>query len=363
MCMEFKSVVEEQIIQGVVHDIHVSEPVVYVDNQARNRSGHMSHAMVELSDGRIIDFNSNCSAERYFGHTPFGWIEYRYSDDGGASFGDVYDLPYTKQVFDDGIMTISVEKAVLCDDGTLIAFCLRNNAALERHFCEPWATPMYVRSTDGGATWTKEAELSPYPGRTYGAINQNGTIYVLHFCNERFRGRDPEHLYRLYKSTDNGKHFFEESVVDFGNTFGLGYGSLTFMADGRLVAYAQDLNAPEYLRYAISNDNGKSWCEIGKSYVKYGAINPQINVLDGQYIMHGRSAFACDLVLYTSKDGLHWDEGHILNPKKQSSGCFYSNNVIAHGYGKQGKDHMIVQFSESYYSSCVNAMHIMIESC
>ena len=92
MCMEFKSVVEEQIIQGVVHDIHVSEPVVYVDNQARNRSGHMSHAMVELSDGRIIDFNSNCSAERYFGHTPFGWIEYRYSDDGGASFGDVYDL-------------------------------------------------------------------------------------------------------------------------------------------------------------------------------------------------------------------------------------------------------------------------------
>lgn len=363
MSQGFKSVVREQVIHGVLKDLHVSEPTIYANNEARHRSGHMSHAMVELSPGRIIDFNSNCSAERYFGHTPFGWIEYRYSEDGGEQFGEIHELPYAKRVFDDGIMAISVEKAVLCDDGTLIAFCLRNAACLEQHFCEPWAEPMYVRSTDGGRTWTKEAQLCPYPGRMYGAINKDGTVYVLHFCNERFRGRDPEHLYRLFKSTDNGISFYEESVVDFGDTFGLGYGSLIFMPDHRLVAYAQDLSDPEHLRYSVSDDEGKTWSECGKSRVACGAINPQINILDGQYIMHCRSAFDCDLVLYTSADGLHWDEGHILNPEKHSTGCFYSNNVIVHGYGKDGGDRMIVQFSESYDSSRVNAMHIMIESC
>ena len=39
----------------------LEEPTLYVDNESRFRSGHMSHAMAEFGDGKFIDFNSNCS--------------------------------------------------------------------------------------------------------------------------------------------------------------------------------------------------------------------------------------------------------------------------------------------------------------
>ena len=38
----------------------IETPTVYVDNEARRRSGHMSHAMAEFAKGSFIDFNSNC---------------------------------------------------------------------------------------------------------------------------------------------------------------------------------------------------------------------------------------------------------------------------------------------------------------
>ena len=64
--------------------IQVSDPELYVDNQARGRSGHMSHAMAEFAPDTMIDFNSNCSPLRFDGHAAFGWIEYRVSKDAGG---------------------------------------------------------------------------------------------------------------------------------------------------------------------------------------------------------------------------------------------------------------------------------------
>ena len=55
----------------------VEPPVVYVDNEARRRSGHMSHAMAKFGENSFIDFNSNCSAVLWNGHMPYGWVEYR----------------------------------------------------------------------------------------------------------------------------------------------------------------------------------------------------------------------------------------------------------------------------------------------
>ena len=48
------------------------EPILYVDNESRGRSGHMTHAMAEFAPRKIIDFNSNCSAAIYGGHSTFG---------------------------------------------------------------------------------------------------------------------------------------------------------------------------------------------------------------------------------------------------------------------------------------------------
>ena len=71
----------------------LEEPTLYVDNESRFRSGNMSHAMAKLGEGKFIDFNSNCSAVRWDGHSPYGWIEYRISEDAGKTYSEIYELP------------------------------------------------------------------------------------------------------------------------------------------------------------------------------------------------------------------------------------------------------------------------------
>lgn len=41
--------------------------------------------------------------------------------------------------------------------------------------------------------------------------------------------------------------------------------------------------------------------------------NPQVAILDDQFILHGREAGDINaFVLYTSEDGILWDEGHRI---------------------------------------------------
>lgn len=320
----------------------------------------MTHAMLELEPGKIIDFNSNCSAVRGGGHSVCGWVEYRYSEDGGETFGETFEFPYSRESLEDGIYTISVEKAVVCDDGTIVTLCLRNAGYTEPIWCEPWETPYVVRSKDGGHTWSEAVEMCPYKGRIYDAVYKNGSIYVLEFCNEHFLGTAPEHLYRIFRSDDNGESFYEHSIVGIQDTTGLGYGAMTFLDDDRLIVYGYDSNQEDYMPYAISEDLGKTWTETGKAYVGKKIRNPQIGILDGQYILHGRAGAAQGFVLYTSADGIHWDEGHMLDTEKSS--CYYSNNVVVHSGKEDGKERLLVQFSETYELSRVNVMHMMIDS-
>ena len=139
----------------------------------------------------------------------------------------------------------------------------------------------------------------------------------------------------------------------------------TVTPDGGMAAYAlHGYNEEEkYLVYALSRDGGKTWYENGNTHCRVG--NPQIGILDGQYILHGRAG-GRGFILYTSADGIHWDEGHML--ESLSYGCFYSNNVLLHPVEPGQKDRLLVQFSQSYCDrgnkdSRVNVMHMMIESC
>ncbi len=91
------------IIERNNYQIEISKPTLYVDNESRGRSGHMTHAMAEFAPGKLIDFNSNCSAVKCGGHSTFGFIEYRISEDGGETFSDIYELPYSKELLYDGI--------------------------------------------------------------------------------------------------------------------------------------------------------------------------------------------------------------------------------------------------------------------
>ncbi|MDO4618830.1 MAG: hypothetical protein Q4B31_04825 [Clostridia bacterium] len=134
------------------YSVYMDEAITYVDNKKRHRSGHMTHAMCEFQEGKFIDFNSSCSAVRAGGHTPYGYVEYRIGSDYGRSYFGTKILPFSYDTLMDALFTVSVEKAVACRDGSILAFCLRNTM-VDEWCCEPWLTPYAVRSTDGGETW------------------------------------------------------------------------------------------------------------------------------------------------------------------------------------------------------------------
>jgi len=344
----------------------IYEPEVYVDNEARGRSGHMSHAMAEFAKDSMIDFNSNCSAVRCDGHSAYGYIEYRISKDAGVTYSEVYELPYAKKAFEDGIFSVSVEKAVACDDGTVVAFCLKNDM-LFPICCQPWFTPSSVRSRDGGKTWEEAVEVSPFEGRIYDARYHDGVIYVYEFCNnsrgengetdDRWTGTRPEDLYRIFTSTDNGKTYSELCVVPFESTYGRGYGEMIFDDDGVLHAYAYDINDEVNMDHIISRDKGKTWEKSHKSYVAKGIRNPQINIVDGVFILQGRAGNGKGFVMYSSLDGQTWDEGVYLETEKRS--CYYSNSIVLND--PDGGKRLLVQFSDAYEKCCVNVMHMWVK--
>ncbi len=344
--------------QKIVRDnytVEVEASELYVDNKSRKRSGHMSHAMVEFAPGCILDFNSSCSAERKDGHTPHGWVEYRISRDNSKTWSDARPFPYSWDAFIEGIYVVSVEKAVVCDDGTIVAFCLRNDAT-SPWCCEPWSTPMVVTSTDGGETWSDPVEYSPYPGRTYEVRYHEGVIYAMHFCNPVFLGTESDHVYRLYVSEDNGKTFSERCVIPFDTRL-RGYCTMLFDTENRLHAYTYHQSAECFMDHAISEDFGKTWQVLKPCYLQYGIRNPQTALIDGVFILHGRDADGKDpntkgFVLYTSLDGTNWDEGHYL--AKSVPAQYYSNNL---NLKDENGNFLLIQFDESYSGAKVDVYH------
>ena len=339
----------ELVFNGVVGKLKISASEVYIDNKARRRSGHMSHAMAEYAPGKIIAFNSNCSALRCGGHAAFGWIEYRYSEDCGSSWSEIHELPFSKEILLDGIHTISVEKCVY-HNGVLTCFAIRNTQAGDI-CCEPWDTPLVLQSYDLGKTWEKPFEFSPWRGRIYDAKVKDGVIYVLQFCNPDFTSERPEDRYRLFTSTDNGKSFQVCSEVDI-ETINHAYGALNFLADGTLLAYACNIKNSYLLAVSRSFDNGKNWEKLPSIQMKHGIRNVQIAPLGDGYIIHGRAGLGAEWgkgqVIYTSVDGLNWDDGILLDTEKQA--CYYSNMQPL-------KDKIILHYSDLYNQEvAVNVM-------
>ena len=348
-----------KIIHGKVRDISLSDPILYIDNEARGRSGHMGHPILNLGGGKIMDFNSNVSAVRCDGHSGFGFMEYRLSEDYGETFGDFHIVPYSYQTLLDGLYSAIIETAVVCDDGSIVAFCNLFSQS-DIGCCMPFQRPTYIRSTDGGETWEEARGLSGFEGRVYASRYHEGVIYVLQFCNSDFLGKDEEHLYRLFISRDNGLSFQELCVVPFASTLQRGYCNFIFDQQRRLIVYAYNAEKEEKMDYIISEDLGKTFGESGVCYLARKIRNPQIALFDGQFILHGREADKINaLVLYTSSDGIHWDEGtRIVDIHPAIS--FYSNNAVIE---KDGKSRLLLQYSQTYKESCcVNIYHMWIDN-
>jgi hypothetical protein len=143
--------IHAQQINGKLRKIQFNEPKIFVDNEKNGRSGHMGHALTEFAPGKIMAFHSNCSAKRFCGHSAFGWMEYRISEDYGETWGESVKFPFSWETFLNGVYTVTVEKAITCDNGDIVAFCLMNSQATIP-CCEPWDCPMVVVSKDCGKT-------------------------------------------------------------------------------------------------------------------------------------------------------------------------------------------------------------------
>lgn len=350
------------------YTVELEEPTLHVDNEARKRSGLLSHALVELKPGTVMAFNSNCAAELMNGQSPFGWIEYRISEDGGKTYGEPVDIPYTKNAIHDGIYSISIEKAVVCNDGSIVAFCLRNSITMGA----PWDAPAVIRSTDGGKTWTEPTEIIGRPSRIFDAVYRNGVIYTLSTSNDHTIGASVDkHRFYLYKSYDNGKTFdvtYDETHWVHIMPIGRGYGSIVFDGNANLHAYAYVATDKTVIEHAVSFDYDsdlennvavqRSWRIADRCYVDLGAENPQVSYMDGIFLMHGISADGNSLVLYTSKDGYKWSAGQIIATKESGGFSQYASNAIVLS-DDDGK-FLLVQYSEIYDGGKTNVKHVRI---
>ena len=367
-----KMLIHAQTISGIVRDLQLSEPVIFADNEKAGRSGHVGHAMTEFAPGKLMVFSANTSAVRVEGHAAFGWMEYSISEDYGKTFSQPVKLPYAWDTFLKGIHTVSVEKAITLDNGEIAAFCLMNSQ-FSQISCEPWDCPEVVISPDQGKSWSDPIVASPFKGRIYDVLYQDGVAYVLLFCNDAevtFTGNKPEHVYRLYRSEDNCRSFQEICVVPL-DTDHRAYGNMIFTPAGDLIVYAYNEKDEVHMDYIISHDCGKTWETPGKSFVKNKIRNPQVGMLDGQYILHGRAGEAGEagligeFVLYTSADGIHWDDGKILVTGRPAS--FYSENLTF--TLPDGTQKMLVKYSENYndhvpgvWNGQVNSMMLELTS-
>lgn len=340
----------------------MSKGILYVNHEKNKRSGHLSHALVQYRKDAIMSFYSNCSGTRnkwWPGHNGFGWLEYRKSFDYGNTWTEPKVFQYSWDSFLNQPFTVSCEKAVSTQDDEIIALCIRNE---NPNGWEPYLEPVVVKSTDGGETWSDAKVMCDKKGRIYDALVRDGKIYVLMLADDDFLAVKPEHRYYIYRSDDHGETFELHGEVP-GDTYGRAYGSMIIRDDGALVVYDYNSKDEYNMDYHVSMDMGKTWCESGLSYCAKRIRNPQVGKVKGGYILHGRSGcngkeLPMNFVLYTSKDGINWDEGLFISPNDVGT-AFYSNNLVMDM--EDGSQRILIQSSVPYDGARVNICHWIME--
>jgi len=344
-----------------------NDGILFANHQPQGRSGHMGHALVEYAPGKLLAFYPNCSAEdpRYQGHSGYGWMEYKRSLDGGESWSEPIIEPHSKALFDlHKGRTMMCEKAVCTESGRIVLFYLVCDMITNGHIWEPYFEPRTAYSDDGGESWSEDTLLIHEAGRVYDALYKDGIIYALFYSNAELPGiaHLQEHDYKLLVSEDNGLTFRERSILPFQSTINCLYGTMSFREDGSLIAYIYDATDEYNLKYVISEDAGFHWSVNRRAFFEKKIRNPQITLFDGVWFCHGRSGSFGEntghFVLYTSPDGVHWDEGTVMCYATQGAGA-YSNNLIVHRPGN--KERLIIQTSHAYLQNRTNTIMWLID--
>ncbi|MBR5380555.1 MAG: exo-alpha-sialidase [Clostridia bacterium] len=339
-----------------------NEGTLFVDHSLKNRSGHLSHALTEYKKGCVFALWSNCSGKRNRwapGHNGFGWLEYATSEDMGDTWSEPKVLSYSWDSFLNEPFTVSCEKAVSPWENRIVLLCIRNE---NPNGWEPYLEPVVLISDDAGESWSEPKQLCPFKGRVYDAMMIDGDIYVLMLANDDFATSKPEHRYQIYVSRDGGESFQLLSELP-GEYLHHAYGSMERLPDGRLICYTYNEQDEFNLDCWISRDMGLTWPERLKSFCKRRIRNPQVARVKGGYILHGRSgcvdaSLPMQFVLYTSTDGIHWDDGTVLCDK-HGNAAYYSNNLVM--TRDDGTQRVLIQASVSYDKGKVNINHWIME--
>ncbi len=335
--------------------------ILFVDHSTNNRSGHLGHALVEYEHGKILAFYPNCSAD-HDGHSAVGWMEFKRSEDGGKTWGKPQILSFSKELFKraEG-RTAMAEKAVLTNQGEIVLFYLICDVS-KTALWQPYWTPLFSKSADAGETWSKPKSVCPSRGRIYDAVYHDGEIRALHFANDAtvdWTGTTDDHVYELHVSSDSGRSFSKRSVLPF-ITKHRGYGSLGRLGNGDLIAFVYNRKDEHVLDYVTSADGGKTWSNVKTMNLSRKIRNPQFIAFDGNYFMHGRSGAYGEgkghMVLYTSTDGVKWDDGIYLRMLEAGSGA-YSNSIVVGSKNGRTRNRLLIQASHAYEGSKTNVLH------
>ncbi|MBN2291681.1 MAG: exo-alpha-sialidase [Pirellulales bacterium] len=339
--------------------------ILFVDHSKSNRSGHLGHALVEYEDGKILAFYPNCSDD-HDGHSAVGWMEFKRSEDGGKTWSARKPLPFSKKLFKKGEgRTAMAEKAVVTDQNEIVLFYLICDVS-KTPLWQPYWKPLYTKSADGGRTWSEPKPVCKTRGRIYDAIYQDGEIMSLHFANDAtvtWWGSTDEHIYEFHVSSDGGKTFSRRSVLPF-NTKDRGYGSLGRLKNGDLIAFVYNRKNEHDLDYVTSSDGGRTWSKVGPSHLSRKIRNPQFIAFGGRFFMHGRSGAYGEgsghMILYTSADGLNWDDGTYLRIREAGTGA-YSNSIVVGTKNDNTPNRLLIQASHAYKGSRTNVLHWWID--
>ena len=341
---------------------------IFTDRQCTGEGAHLGHGMVEYAPGKVLAFVSRDNGDYWGGHNGTGYTETKTSEDGGKTWSEAVPFPYSKTLYDLNLgIYAACEKAVLAKDGTIIQFNLISDL-IDSGGCgwEPYGIPTYLKSRDGGKTWSEASQLGNRRGRIYDARVFGGDIYVL-----IQQGKDPCKgtltEYHMYKSTDCGESFGEISTLPFPPALDTAcyYGTMSILHDGRMIVYVYyDREDETRIKYSTSGDMGKTWSVPEETRFAKRIRNLQLIAFENSYFCFGRSGSHGEdteqghIIVYCSADGINWDEGHYLKMRTASAGA-YSNAIIVHDGGRQ---RVLYHASHAYYRSRTNVHQWFIDA-
>jgi hypothetical protein len=245
---------------------------------------------------------------------------------------------------------------ITAPNGNLIAFVSRRLPVLPK---EKQRRPVYLISDDNGYTWSEpklvdenasfeEVTLMHSDG---GAFVSGVSVYAV-FLGGGSSDKGGEGKYSFYESKDNGETFTRISEGLFAGTSHRKHMCANVLSDGRFIVYSFNYEDEHKLPYVVSHDKGYSWSEVKYTFMEKEMRSAQLSDKVGDYyFMAGRSGNSGDdpscTVLYTSKDGIHWDRGLFLNTVQQGIDSYTAIEVIGK-YSPTTPKRVLVQSSIGY---------------